>query len=257
MPDPRPRIAVTGAAGLVGGVVRTHLGERYDIRALTRGPAPFPSTAVDLGDLEALTAALQGMDAVVHLAAASRVQSAWPDVLASNVIGTYHLFEAARQAGVPRVVFASSNHVVGTYELEGAPDIYGRGAEAALDAGAPPRPDSLYGVSKGFGELLGRYYSDHHGLRVICLRLGTVLPGDDPAGPVPPGVLPAQAAVWPRRIRATWLSQRDCAQLVARALEADVRFAVVFGTSNNRDRIWSLEEATRLLGYVPLDRAPG
>ena len=182
-------------------MVRTHLDERYDIRALTRGPAPFPSTVVDLGDLEALTAALEGMDAVVHLAAASRVDSAWPDVLASNVIGTYHLFEAARQAGVPRVVFASSNHVVGTYEVEGAPDIYGRGADAALDAAAPPRPDSLYGVSKGFGELLGRYYSEHHGLRVICLRLGTVLPGDDPAGPVPPGVLPAQAAIWPRRIR--------------------------------------------------------
>lgn len=256
MPDARLEIAVTGAEGLIGGVLRAHLCERYRIRALTRGPAPFASAVVDLADLEGLTAAVQGADAVVHLAAASRVESAWPEVLDANLIGAYHLFEAARLAGVPRVVFASSNHVVGYHELEAAPGIYRRRGEALLDEATPPRPDSLYGVSKGFGELLGRYYSDRYAMQVVCLRLGSVLPGDDPEGPAPPGLPPAQAAAWPERIRATWLSHRDCAQLVARAVEADVRFALVYGTSGNATRLWSLEAASRLLGYVPLDHAP-
>ncbi len=252
----RLRVAVTGAEGIIGGVVRRYLADRYDLRLLTRARAAFASTIVDLRDLDALTEALRGSDAVVHLAGASGVADAWADVLASNVVGAYHLFEAVRSAGVPRVVFASSNHVVGGYELEGAPAIYAGRPEMPVDERSMPRPDSLYGVSKGFGELLGRYHSDRFGLRVVCLRIGSVLASDDPRAPAPPSAPPEIAAVWPARIRATWLSHRDCAELIARALEADVRFAIAYGVSDNPGRFWDLESAHRTLGFAPHDRPP-
>jgi nucleoside-diphosphate-sugar epimerase len=255
MPE-RLRVALTGAEGLIGGVVRRYLHDRYDLRPLTRTEAVFASTVVELEELDALTAALRGSDAVVHLAAASGVADVWADILASNVVGTYNLFEAARRAGVPRVVFASSNHLVGGYELEGAPAIYAGLGEGPLDERSTPRPDSLYGVSKGFGELLGRYYSDRFGIRVVCLRIGSVVPSDDPSAPAPPSVPAEIAAVWPARIRATWLSHRDCAELIARALEADVRFAIAYGVSDNPGRFWDLESARRSLGFVPHERPP-
>lgn len=257
----RPRrVLVTGADGVIGGVVRRHLAERQKLSYLTRHPVGLSSHVGDISDLRSIRPFFEGMDAVVHLAAASSVDDPWDRVLADNIIGTYNVFEAARMANVKRVVFASSNHTVGMYEVEGAPDIYELNDPRAYDASVSVRPDSLYGVSKVFGEALGRFYADRHGMDVICLRIGAVRDDDDPtrvlAGrPFEP--LPILTADQSRyRLRAVWLSHRDCAQLIQRALDSNVHWAVVYGISNNPRQLWDLAGARKLLGYEPEDSAP-
>ena len=257
---PGLHVLVTGAEGVIGSVVRARLADRFDLTSLTRAPAAFPSHVADIADIGAIRPAFEGVAAVVHLAATPHVSAPWQEVLHSNIVGTRNVFEAAREAGVERVVFASSNHVVGMAEIDGAPAIYAPDDARVIDERADVRPDSDYGVSKAFGEAHGRMYADRFGMRVICLRIGSVLADDDPAGPTPlagAGWMPWLTDEDRRaRIRATWLSHRDCAELIRCSLEADVRFAIAYGVSDNARRFWSLEAARDLLGFVPVDRAP-
>ncbi len=251
---------VTGATGVIGGVVRRHLADTYQLSYLTRRPADFASHVADITDLASIQPAFEGIDAVVHLAAASSVDAPWDAVLGDNIVGTYNVFEAARRARVSRIVFASSNHAVGMYEVEGAPALYDLADRSVYDADTPVRPDSLYGVSKVFGEALARMYADRYGLSAICLRIGAVRDHDDPTrftGELPSTALPGLSVdETRRRLLAVWLSHRDCAQLVQRALETDLDWAVVYGVSNNPRRFWDLEGARELLGFEPLDSAP-
>ncbi len=260
--DRKRRVLVTGAEGTIGTVVREHLGDRYDLRCLTRVPASFSSHVADVADLDAILPAFEGIDAVVHLAASPAVETPWEEILPNNLVGTYNVFEAARRTGVGAVVFASSNHAIGGYELDGAPALYELDDPRVYDETVAPRPDSLYGVSKLYGENLGRFYSDRFDLRVVCLRIGSVRANDNPTASAVlassptllDGLTPEQRR---QRMRATWLSQRDCAQLIARAIDADdVRFAVVYGISDNPRQFWDLSSARRLLGYAPEDSAP-
>ena len=250
---------MTGASGTVGGAVLRELSSRYDFVPIARSDPPEGWRAADLADLEGLTRAFAGCRAVVHLAAATDVMTPWEEVLSSNIVGTYNVFEAARRAQVDRVVFASSNHVVGMFEVASAPSLYRLDDPRMIDHREEIQPDSLYGTSKAFGEALGRYYAEHHDMSVVCLRIGSVLPDDDPHGPSVAegsGWLGLSVADRYRRLRATWLSQRDCGRLVASALDAEVDWAVVFGTSANPRRIWDLEHARQAIGYEPQDSAP-
>jgi nucleoside-diphosphate-sugar epimerase len=258
--QPGSTVAVTGAGGLIGSVLRRHLAGEYDLRLITRREAEFPSVVADIADLRALLPHLEGVDALIHLAAAATVEAPWETVLEANVIGAYNVFEAARRTGVELVVYASSNHAVGMYEIDHAPNLYQLDNDACWDEYAEVRPDSLYGVSKVFGETLGRYYADMHGLRVICLRIGSVLADDDPRSErvaAGPGWMQLHREDALARLRATWLSQRDCAQLMRRCLEAtDIRWAVVYGISDNPRKFWDLRSAKEILKFAPLDRAP-
>ena len=254
------RVLVTGADGIIGRVVRQTLADMYELSFVTRLPAPFASHVANITSLASIQPAFERVDAVLHLASASSVDTPWGKVLEDNIVGTYNVFEAARTAGVKRVVYASSNHTIGMYEAEGAPDIYDLDDPRVYDASTPLRPDSLYGVSKVFGEALGRLYADRYRMDVICLRIGAVREDDDPtkveAGrPFEP--FPVLTADQSRqRLRAVWLSHRDCARLIQRALDAQVHWAVVYGVSNNPRRFWDLGAARELLGYEPLDSAP-
>ncbi len=257
----RKRVLVTGAAGTIGTAVRTHLGDRYDLHALTLEPADFPSTVANITDLDAIQPAFEGMDAVVHLAASVSVESPWEDVLPNNLIGTYNVYEAAHRAGVERVVFASSNHSIGMYEFDNQPSLYALDDKRAWDHTVEVRPDSLYGVSKVYGEALGRYYLDRFGLKAFCLRIGTVTKEDDPRAESVRAKSPALLNLPPeerfKRMRCTWLSQRDCAQLIQRCLDVeDLNWAVVYGISNNPRQFWDLQHARDALGYEPQDSAP-
>ena len=256
----KQRVLVTGATGVIGRAVYRHLSDRYELHALTRRPADIPSHVADIADLEAILPAFAGMDAVVHLAASSSVAAPWADVLHNNLIGTYNVFEAARRQGVEAVVFASSNHAIGMYEVEAAPAIYALDDPRVYDHTAEIRPDSPYGVSKAYGEALGRYYQEMFGLRVYCLRIGTVRADDDPRHPSVAAssfwlnLTPAQKFA---RLRATWLSQRDCAELIAACLEAThLPWAVVYGISDNPRKFWDISHAREVLGWVPRDGAP-
>ncbi len=226
----------------MGGILRAGMSSRFRCRWLSRSDA-------DVTDLPALERAFADADAVVHLAADARVSAAFEELLAPNLVGAYNAYEAALRAGVRRVVFASSNHVMGMYQWDDA-----RFADPAspqqVAAEAPVRPDSLYGASKAWGEALGRFYAERQGLSVVCLRIGWVTP-DDARPPArgkkdePPDVA--------RRGQRMWLSHRDCVTLVEAALTADVLFSVVNGVSDNAGRWFSLEEGRRLIGWRPRD----
>jgi nucleoside-diphosphate-sugar epimerase len=224
---------------------------------LTLTPQEFPSHVADIADLDAIRPAFDGVDSVVHLAASASLEAPWDDVLHNNIVGTYNVFEAARQAGVSRVVFASSNHAVGMYELDGAPGLYDVDDDRRYDETGEIRPDSLYGVSKAYGEALGRMYVERHGLRVFCLRVGAVRANDDPTAPTANRLIDLDAEGRRNRLRAVWLSKRDCAELIARCLDVeDVSWAVVYGLSNNARRFWDLSHARERLGWEPQDSAP-
>jgi NAD+ dependent glucose-6-phosphate dehydrogenase len=250
------RVLVTGAEGLIGTAVREHLAGRYELTSLTLTPQEFPSHVADIADLEAIRPAFENLDAVVHLAATADLEAPWDDVLRNNIVGTYNVFEAARRAGVSRVVFASSHHAVGMYELDGAPALYDPDDDRRYDHTAEIRPDSLYGVSKAYGEALGRMYMERYGLHVFCLRIAAVRANDDPTTPTATPLIDLDAEGQRNRLRAVWLSKRDCAELIAACLEADVPWAVVYGVSANPRRFWDLDHARELLGWEPQDSAP-
>ncbi len=228
-------VLVTGAAGLIGTVLRGGLPEAgWAVRSLdvVEVPEPRPGEehlVADTTDLAALTDAARGAAAIVHLAGIA-TESTWPAIAHTNIDGTYCALEAARRAGVGRVVLASSNHATGyTPRPDGG---------LLREADAPPRPDTYYGVSKVTMEALGSLYADRYGLDVVCLRIGSAFPEPTTT-----------------RQLSTWLSPGDTVRLVDAALRApSPGFAVIWGVSANTRNWWDLT-AARALGYEPADDA--
>ena len=262
MGSERKRVLVSGANGVIGRILLDtwRTGTTYEAIGLTRKPGPYSDIQLDITNLDALTSALHGVDAIVHMAATSAVGSVWDDVLQSNLIGTYNLYEAARLAGVGHVIYASSNHTIGTNENLYAPELYELDNPLVFDHTAELKPDSLYGVSKVYGEAMARYYVDHHGLRVHCLRIGTVKGSYETGHPAhlwkaerdsESGIESARL-----RLRSTWLSERDCTQLIERCLESDLTWFLGYGISDNPRRFWDIEHAKNTIGYAPQDAAP-
>jgi uronate dehydrogenase len=225
------RIVFTGASGGIGTMIRPLLAPHYPGLVLSDKVAPKnlgPTEkfiAADLTRPEELAAAVEGADSVVHFGGFS-VEGPWDTILQANIVGCYNLFEAARRAGVRRVVFASSNHAVGFYP---------RNRRIGTDVTV--RPDSRYGVSKAFGEALGALYADKHGLRVTCLRIGNV-------GPRPLDV---------RRL-SIWISPEDIVQLIRIGLEhPEIRYEILYGVSDNAAAWWDNSRA-HALGYRPVGK---
>jgi len=225
-------ILITGAAGIVGTGLRRELArDGRPLRLLDRDAvkdiAAHESAVVgDIGDATGLRRAMEGVAAVIHLAGCTTDADIEAQI-EGNVRGAYNVFEAARDAGVERVVFASSHHVVGYY-----PRSRRIGTEVLL------RPDSRYGLTKGFGEQVGALFADKYGLRVLCIRIGYA--GERPVD---------------RRRLSIWTSIRDLAQLVRIGLDhQQLRYAVVYGVSNNARGFFDNQAAFRL-GYQPLDNA--
>jgi uronate dehydrogenase len=225
-------LLITGAAGQVGSVLRAGLAPRVEhLRSFDRAPIE-PRTSDeealqgDLLDPEALTRAMAGIDTVVHLAGVP-VEAPFDEVLEHNVRGTHRVFEAARHAGVRRVVVASTNHVIGFHPTS-----------TRLDADAPPRPDTYYGVSKLAGEGLASLYADKFGLQTVSVRIGSCL-----ERPV------LRRHLW------TWLSHADAVRLFEACITGPVTgHLVVYGVSANT-RSWWDGGAAASLGYRPQDDA--
>jgi uronate dehydrogenase len=226
------RILITGAAGEIGSVLRAalHDGGRtlrlLDIKPQAAAREREECVTADLADVPALNDAMRDIGCVVHLAGVPR-EGAWDAILPNNVIGTYNVFEAARAAGVRRVIFASSNHVIGYYR-----------ATQAIGIEEPERPDSRYGVSKAYGEALGRLYADKYGLEIACLRIGSF-----------------RARPQDARQLATWISHRDMVELTRCCIDArGFHFLVLYGVSNNARNRWLNPHAAKI-GYRPVDNA--
>lgn len=246
------KIAVTGASGTIGSRLCEDLAADHEI---VRIDVKGVKTPVDVLDLAALENAFGGCETVVHLAGIVKVKADWHETNV-NLTGTYNAFEAARRAGCKRLIFASSNHAVGMYEVDGAPAIYEPRNGTLLRDDVPLRPDGLYGVWKAFGEVLGRYYSDEYGMQVACLRIGAIRKNDTPA----PEDL-SNEATWLRisdadkrkRMAAIWMSQADLARLVRAIVASEVPFGIVYGVGDNATRFWDLEAGRTLYGFWPRD----
>jgi uronate dehydrogenase len=226
------RILIIGAAGQIGIALRQGLRGSYplirlvDVAPLGTAEKGEEVLTADIRDLAAMEKATAGIDCVVHLAGQS-TEAEWEKVLPLNIEGCYNVFEAARRNGVKRIVFASSNHAIGFHRRE-----------RFIDNAVLPRPDTRYGVSKVFGEALGRLYADKYGLSVACMRIGSFVTPDRPTE---------------ARQLLTWISHRDMVQLVHRCIDhPNYHFVVVYGVSNNLRSRWDNINA-KFLGYRPED----
>jgi uronate dehydrogenase len=228
------RVLITGAAGLVGGVVRRDLAGRYrnvrvtDAKPLGEAGPGEELLQADVRDFEAMLEATADCDAVVHFGSIP-VEDSWDSIFEVNFRGTQNVVEAARRNGAKRILFASSNHAIGFYRRS-----------RRIDHAVLPRPDSRYGLSKAFGEDLLSYYADNYAMQAFCMRIGTCNAANRPMD---------------ARQLSTWISWRDMAQLVRVGLEApDLHFAIVYGCSRNSRGWWDNSVAEKL-GYRPQDSA--
>ena len=260
------KVMITGVNGLIGGAIYDRLieqPERYDVYGLDlrRGrsdrvpedwPVDIPEekfTLSDLSDLDGLTRAANGMEVVIHMAADPDPEAEWESILNNNLIGTYHLFEASRRAGVRRVIFASSGQTVIGY---GRREPYRAIAEEQYEAvpdpipivthTMPTHPLNIYGCSKVWGEALARIYADAHGMSCICIRCGWVNKENRP---------------WAEELKAAWCSHRDIVQIFERCIDApsSLQFDILYGVSNNRYRWVDTSRAAEMVGYQAKDRA--
>ena len=223
-------LLLTGAAGGLGIALRERLKANCDVLRLSDrldfGAAGANEEVVlaDLADADAVSAMVQGVDAIIHLGGVS-VEGPFQPILQANILGVYNLYEAARKHGVKRVLFASSNHVTGFYRQS-----------ETISAKEPARPDGMYGVSKAFGEDLSRFYFDRYGIETACVRIGSSFP--EPRD---------------RRMLASWLSFDDLHRLITACLTTPVLgHTIIFGVSDNAVT-WYDNAQARHVGYAPQD----
>ncbi len=224
------RLLLTGAAGGLGRVLRDRLKpytrqlRLSDVADMAAASGTEEVIRCDLADKAAVDALVQGCDAIVHLGGVS-VERPFEEILSANIQGVFHVYEAARRHGVKRVVFASSNHVIG-FHPQGK----------LLDVDCARRPDGYYGLSKAYGEDLSRFYFDRYGIETACIRIGSSFP--EPKD---------------RRMLITWLSYRDLTELIRCCLYAPrLGHTIVYGMSANRDTWWDNHQANHL-GFVAQD----
>lgn len=232
-------VLVTGSSGDIGSSFVKQAAKHYDLRLMVR-PGDDKAASIeaygaviecDLTDLEGLKAACRGIDTVVHLAAEPDPSAVWSELLENNIIGTYNVFVAAKSAGCRRIVFASSIHAVSGYPA----DVQVKTSEAV-------NPGDLYGVTKCFGEALGRYMAEQEGLSVVCIRIGAYTSFADARTPA---LLPMLDA---------YVSPRDLYHLIERSIETvDLCFAIVHGISDNCFKRLDISDARARLGYAPRD----
>jgi nucleoside-diphosphate-sugar epimerase len=244
------KVLVTGMSGLIGGAVRTFFEDKCQLTALNRSDVTGVQTIrADIADFDDMRAAFDGQDTVIHLAAKSGENFTWEEFSSTNIEGTRNVFEAARQAGVKRVISASSGATVAGWELSEpyAAIIAGRYADVPeewqlITHEMAPRPRGVYASTKVWGEALARHYTDSSDLSIINLRIGLVNEADRPLRP---------------RHYAVWCSQRDLLQMIERCLDApaELKFDTFFVVSDNHWNYRDLSHAREVLGFEPQDGA--
>lgn len=246
MSDDKPRVLITGASGLIGGLTWRSIGHKYEFSGLNRRAVPeIPNTEADISDFDAILPAFKGIDMVVHMANYTSDEHSWSKHLQMGIIGTRNVYEAARLNGVRRVVLGSTGDTMTGYEMDYP---YGELAAGKYDKVAEPwrnlthtdptRPKSVYGACKVFCEALGHWYSDRYGMSVLCIRLGGVLAENRPTL---------------RRQYPGWLDQQDCVDMIDRCLGApeSLKYDIFNAISDNRYRWRDIAHAKEVLGWEP------
>ncbi|TYT60805.1 NAD-dependent epimerase/dehydratase family protein [Natrialba swarupiae] len=246
-------VAITGASGTVGREAIAAFSDRDETLTLfshseTEG---LETTPVDITERQAVFDALEGQDVVIHLAANPDPRAEWDTVSGPNVEGLYNVYAAAVENDLERIVFASSNHAVNMENTVSPirPESTVANPEV-VRPDDPPDPDTYYGVTKAFGEAMGAYYANRHGLDVVSLRIGWLLTRDE---------LREECAdrdgAGERYVRAMWLSPEDCRRVVEAAATHSLRRTplIAHGISDNAERFLSLSETMLELGYRPQD----
>jgi len=246
-------VAVTGAAGNVGREALAALDD-HEVTPITHSDREdLSGPTLDVTDRDAFADALTGQDALVHLAANPSPDADWDGVFETNIGGTYNAYEAARENGLDRVVFASSNHAVHLRNAADPDEPESLREDArTVRPDDPTAPDSYYGASKVAGEALGDLYAGRHDLNVVNLRIGWLMDEDELRA-----TRREAAESRARFARAMWLSPRDCRDAIRRSVTADLPESpvVAHAVSRNGERYLSLTETMRTLGYRPRDDA--
>lgn len=241
-PEPTPKhrsVLVTGAAGNIGSYFAKHSSGRYKLRLMVRGDEPGTDAlrphgqlmSAHLDDLPRLKELCTGIDTVLHLAASPSPSSTWEELLPNNIAGTYNIMVAAKSAGCRRVIFASSIHAVSGYP-----------ADVQVKSTDPVNPGDLYGVTKCFGEALGRYMAEQEGLSVIALRIGAFQPLEH-------AVLDEGVSMMDM-----FVSHQDLNTLIERCIDDEkLQWAVFQALSNNRFKRLDISDARELVGFEPQD----
>ena len=226
------RLLITGAAGGLGSVIRHQLSSvaenlrLSDISEIEKANDNEEIVICDLADEAAVADLVEGCDGILHLGGVS-LEGPFENIMESNIKGVYNLYEAARKHGMPRIIFASSNHTVGFYPQS-----------QKIDADAPTRPDSLYGVSKVFGEGMANMYHDKFGQETAIIRIGSCFP--EPTN---------------HRMLSTWMSYKDFSILIARVFDVQVLGCpIIYGISNNNQTFWD-NSSISYLGWKPEDNS--
>jgi uronate dehydrogenase len=234
-------VLITGASGRIGRDLCHRLDREFEVRAgVRREVNDLPNPVMcQLREFDSVRRAVEGVDAVVHLAGQAWERDIYEQMIPDNITGCYNIYEASKQAGVKRVIFASTNHVVGKYLDEGTKV----GEDVAC------RPDTFYAVTKIYGEALGRLYAERDGLSVICVRIGWFMH---------PERLVQRLRESPERrhhwVFGIWISPRDMAQFTACCLRAqNVHYEILNCASDNACGLQDISRAKKLIGYTPQD----
>ncbi|GIP37317.1 dTDP-glucose 4,6-dehydratase [Paenibacillus sp. J31TS4] len=224
------KVLITGANGLIGSHLAEGLRQSGEYEVIATGLRGDPEKNIqqmDMTDYEQVLQLTKGVDTILHFAVNKNQTDFLGAIVPIDLKGAYHLYEAARIHQVRRVVFASSNHATGYYEI---------GDKVTPES--PYRPDSLYGLMKGYIEIMGRLYSDKYGISSINIRIGNYNAKDVPDS---------------ERKSHLWISHADMLQLVRKCIEADGshRFLTLYGTSGNRHNYYDIEYLEELIGYKP------
>ena len=244
------KILVTGAGGLIGGIIFEKIPNNNFV-GLDIVHSKYQKTIIsDISNIQNLENIMLSnqIDTVIHLAGHASVSDEWESIKVNNLEGTRNVFEASKIAKVKKIIFASSNHAVGLYENDNPYKKIIAGNYQNLDQNfdlIQPncliRPDSFYGASKAFGENLGRYFFENYGIKIACLRIGTVNKNNSPV-----------SNTKSKRFFSTWCSHEDIAGLIEACINSEkITFNIFFGVSDNKWRIWDISNQKSILDFYP------